>query len=132
MCYCSITVHYTKFNAQPDIVAENVIEIYFDAITGTLVYITPSELNWYEFGTNKSHLIARSGEPLHTPQIDAKIGYVFYTQNNEIQALEIDTTDRQNTYALAKLNEPAHLHYDKAAGQLYVLDGKLLKSIAVQ
>ncbi len=121
-----------KVNASLDPIAENVSELYFDPIASTLLYSTTSELSWYEFLANKSHLITRNTQIITSPQLAASIGYAFYFQNNSIQAMELDATDHQNNYALTTVPAGRSLRIDKKAKKLYFLDGQTLKSIEIR
>jgi hypothetical protein len=121
-----------KINAQPDVLADNIKELYVDPTTATVLFVTPSELSWYESGTNKTHLITRTAQAVSNPRLDTGIGYGFYVQGATLHAMELDTTDRQNDYILGTGQSLSRVNYDKNKGLLYYLDGTDLKSIAIK
>lgn len=98
----------------------------------SLVFATGSELGFYNFFKNDIQLISRSGNGFSNPQLYFSLGFVFYAQNNQLIAAELDTSDHQNTYILAELNEDAKFSIDNEAKQIYVQNNGKLERLQIR
>jgi hypothetical protein len=121
-----------KVNTALDLIADNVTQVHFEANSSTLVYATAADLSWYEFFTNKSHLITRNAAGLRNPQISYGTGYAFYIQDRTVQALELDNRDRQNNYQLLEGVTPAKITLSGDHRSMLVLDNGTLKRLPLR
>ncbi len=121
-----------KVNTQLENIVTNVNAVVFDSRLSSLVYSANGELNWYDYNTNQSHLITRSGDMLTTSAIAPTVGYAFYTQNSKVVGLELDSRDRQNRYDLANVVDPQNLFWDEYTNTLVLRDKDSLKLLPVR
>jgi hypothetical protein len=119
-------------NSRLEKISSDVKEISFSLTAADLTYITPSEMYWYDFVSNQSHLITRTAETMSSPQLARDIGYAFYIHANELHVMELDTRDRQNTYTLHSNMDLKHLTLGLDNKIIYFLNSSTLRALEVR
>lgn len=72
----------------------------FDPANQRLSYVTPTEIYFYNFSSNRSELLARSTEGLSSASVIPSFGYGFLAGPSGTEAVEIDSRGNQNRYNL--------------------------------
>ena len=89
-----------RVNQKLELIAGQVETATLDFITNELAIRTSSELLFYNFLTNKTQLLTRSSLPVTNFLIRSNIGYGFVASQTGLEAIEIDSRDKQNRYQL--------------------------------
>jgi len=121
-----------KINSQLARLADGVISWHYDASTNDFLTMSPTELNHYNFATGTLELISRSSNPFSAPLLTAQIGYTFYSQDNQLHALELDRRDVQNNYQLINLPDIKKILATSNARYLYVHSGTELVKLTIR
>jgi hypothetical protein len=98
----------------------------------SIVFSRGGELNFYNPFKNTVDFISRSSETYKSSSLNLDINYIFSILGNKIQATELDTRDRQNTYELYQGNNISKFILDQNNSQIFVLDGSELKSFKIR
>lgn len=115
-----------RVNQELDLVSKQVNAVFLDPQTQELTFITPNELWFYNFLSNKSQLLTRISEKTNQFLIRSEIGYGFIANKQGVTVWEIDNRGNQNKYAL--FDQPSkNIALNHSISKLYVLiDGKVL------
>ena len=89
-----------RVGQQLDTVIEQAESVRLDAITNELTFISSGELWFYNFITNRPQLLTRNTANTHAFLIRSSIGFGFLATDAGLEAVEIDTRDKQNRYQL--------------------------------
>jgi hypothetical protein len=90
------------------------------------------ELDYFDTLSQATNFVTRSSQPLSNPIIRNDIGYAFFLQNNQIQAIELDTRDSQNQYVLYNGTSLEKYFIDSAGKNILLLDNGELKSLVIR
>ncbi len=74
--------------------------VELDPNSQRLTYVTPTEIFFYNFTSNRSELLARTTENLMAANVIPLFGYGFIAGPNGTEAIEIDSRGNQNRYML--------------------------------
>ncbi len=94
----------------------NVTYTFWSRNGNQLVYGNAHEIFVFDSGTQRSTLVLRSSTEIQQPVVNLETGYVFFTNEGKVKAIEIDGRDHRNIYNLA----------DAGNGFIVSGDGKLL------
>jgi hypothetical protein len=115
-----------------DIIASGVTSINFEQNVPSLAFTTATEQWYYDFTGSHAKLYTRSTAGVSSPVVRSSIGYSFFFNSGKLQALELDTRDRQNSYALVEVKNPQRLYLDNAGKVAYFLDNETLRTIELR
>ncbi len=106
--------------------------ISWDPDGRTILVTNTNELLRYDPGTKKTELILRSLTPITEAQPNGQTGYVFYINDGQLKAVELDGRDHRNVFAILK-NYPAGANYAIAANGeiLYLIDKNQLVEYSI-
>lgn len=121
-----------KVNNELTKVADSVIDWQYISDTNSLMFISPSELNHYDFSNGTTELISRSSNSFMAPLLETNIGYTFFGQNSELLALELDRRDVQNSYSLMQNVELKKILSTSNARFLYLLSNNSLLKLTIR
>jgi hypothetical protein len=113
-------------------VADGITDWQYITDTNSLMFISPSELNHYDFSNGTTELISRSSNSFIAPLLETNIGYVFFGQNSELLALELDRRDVQNSYSLMQNIDLKKILSTSNARFLYSLDKNSLLKLTIR
>lgn len=71
-----------------------------DTNSQRLTFVTPTEIYFYNFNSNRSELLARTTENLTAGSVIPSFGYGFFAGPGGAEAIEIDSRGNQNRYVL--------------------------------
>lgn len=121
-----------KLNTQLNHLVDGVTDWHYDQNAHSLLLISPTELNRYDFGSGSVELISRSGNPFSAPLLAPQIGYAFYAQDSQLHALELDRRDVQNNYKLLDLPEVKKILTTANARYLYIQNSDQLTKLTIR
>lgn len=119
-------------NASMQKLADGVDEASFDSQYSSLPILQNGELDYFDTLSQATNFVTRSSQPLSNPIIRNDIGYAFFLQNNQIQAIELDTRDSQNQYVLYNGTSLEKYFIDSAGKNILLLDNGELKSLVIR
>lgn len=74
-------------------------DVKFDQASGKMLFSTGNEIDAYDTYSGALSLITRSGQALQQIIPDSNDGYVFYFSAGQVQNIEIDNRNHQNSYS---------------------------------
>lgn len=99
-CLCDRKLY--RIGQSAELLNSDVVSAKLDLMTNELSFITSSETWFYNFLDNKPQLLTRSTTQTNDFLIRSNIGYGFVANSLGLEAVEIDTRDKQNRYELLK------------------------------
>lgn len=78
----------------------------FDRSSGKLLFANQNQILVYDPERKSSELILSSISPVANPVLNSHTGYVFFSNENKIKAIELDGRDHRNIYTIADIAEP--------------------------
>lgn len=87
-------------NSELKKIVSNVTNFKFSPTEEVLPVIHSGQLDYYNTFTQELSIVTRSTETLENINVAKNIGYAFYTNSNGLNAIELDTRDKQNHYLL--------------------------------
>ncbi|MDR3643187.1 MAG: PEGA domain-containing protein [Candidatus Doudnabacteria bacterium] len=112
--------------------AGNVSVAKFEAQTSILAIVDSGELDYFDPLTGNLNFVTRSSGALADLQIRQNIGYALFRTGSEIDAIELDTRDRQNQYVIYNGSDIKKTAVDNAGKNLVVLDGTELNTLTIR
>lgn len=100
--------------------------VKIDNVYRKLMFSGNNEINLYDLSNGMVGFVTRSSETIKDPQIFYREGWVFFNRSGKIQALELDTRDRQNNYSFADTSADAPFAVSPNARELLVLNKGVL------
>jgi len=97
---------------------DRVDDAYWVNEASELVMWNKNEIVLFDPQKLETNLILRSSSQVFTPQLNAYSGYLFFTNEGKIKALELDGRDHRNIYTIADAGESFVLSKD--AKELFV------------
>jgi hypothetical protein len=114
-------------------IGSNVNSVLFYEQYGEALLATGNELDLYSTGTGQSQLVSRTSAAVTSAQATPATGAVFFIGGGELQAIETDVRDRQNSYAFAAVSSPsAKFWVSDDARYVVLLDGTALSQLQVR
>jgi hypothetical protein len=99
-----------------DRIADGITHAYWDNESKQLVYGNEHEIFIYEPASARSDLLLRSASVITNPTLNHETGYVFFSNEGKVKAIELDGRDHRNIYNIA----------DSGSGFMVSKDGKKL------
>ena len=112
--------------------ADNVSQFTFDNTNSNFAIFHSGEFDYLDFYSGGLNFITRSGGQLSNLQIRSSVDYAFYSNNNQISAIELDARDSQNQFVLYSAQNPEKFFVDSSGQNMLVLDGTVLKSLKIR
>lgn len=100
--------------------------------TTKMLYATNNELGLFDPGDGDIAVITRSSQPITASGVSMKTGWAFYIAAGQLQAIELDNRDQQNTYSLERVSAGATFSIDSSAQYVYLLSGGLLERLQIR
>lgn len=119
-------------NSSMQILASGVSSADFGPNSGAPPVVHGGELDYYDSSLQNLDFITRSSDQPKNPVIKNNIDYAFYADQNLIYAIELDTRDSQNQYALYMGTALQKFFVDSAGKNILVLDGGILKTLPIR
>ncbi len=105
----------------------------YDPDSHLLLFSDNNEILTYNPQTKKSDLILRSISPVSNPVINWYTGYVFFTNENQVKAIELDGRDHRNTYTISPLPEPnSHFIVNRDGSTLTIFNNDNFTNIRIR
>lgn len=104
-------------------------EKQFEPFLPKLIYAGEGEISYFDFNKKEPKLISRSRETIGHPILASNIGYAIWQKDQNIEALELDTRDHQNSCLIYKAQALQKFQTDEQNRRLFVLDGSNVKVI---
>ncbi len=82
-------------------IGSNVQTVLFYESYGQVLFATTNEIDLYNVTAGSTQLVARTSATISNPQATLAEGSVFFIGNGELQTIETDSRDHQNSYVLA-------------------------------
>lgn len=102
--------------------------------TGSLLYGNDHEIWQFDpFDRNRNRLLTRSSRTLSNPYLSLRLGYLFFTEENQIKALELDQIGQPNAYVFAvvqSLHPKFFLSSDES--DLFYQDGEQVINLKIR
>ncbi len=111
-------------------IAQNLSNYWLNPTDNILTFSLAGEL--YYFGNGEKNLVTRSSSKITNAVLRPEIGYSFFTQSDQIIALELDTRDQQNRYSLTDASNVSKMVLDDKSKTLYYLAGNELKFLNIR
>lgn len=121
-----------KLNENLDLLASGVTAWYPGAQNQNLIFTTQSELSFYDALNNTLRFISRSDAAFNNPIVSTQINYVFFAQNNQLIAVDLDDRDPPNRYVLSGATNSAKIYLDADLKTLWLQDGGILKTLPIR
>jgi hypothetical protein len=83
-------------------ISDRVTQATYDAPSGRVLFANSNEVSIYNSSTKNSELILRTTTTVENPTLNWLTGYVFYSSEGKIKAIELDGRDRRNVYDIAE------------------------------
>jgi hypothetical protein len=105
-------------------IADRVSQAYWDQKSRQLVYSNDNEIFIFEPASFKSELVLRSSSRVEHPILNSETGYMFFSNEDKIKAIEIDGRDHRNIYTITDagqnflVSESGQLLYIQKNGKL--------------
>ena len=112
--------------------ADNVSLCQFEPSSSLLAVLHSGELDYFDPLSGNLNFVTRSSVALSNLQIRPGIGYAIFQKDQEIDAVELDTRDRQNQYVLYNGTDIKKSATDSGGQNLVVLDGDELKIVTIR
>ena len=77
-----------------------VLAAAWDPASKQLIFGNNNEILIYNPSTKNTDLILRSSSQISHPMLNSETGYVFFTADNKIKAIELDSRDKKNIFDL--------------------------------
>ncbi|OGE87728.1 MAG: hypothetical protein A3J07_03375 [Candidatus Doudnabacteria bacterium RIFCSPLOWO2_02_FULL_49_13] len=105
----------------------------WNASAGQLVYSNGHEAQIYNPNTKKSQLVLRSLDAFTDPIFNNETGYLFYQQNGQIRAIELDDRNGQNSYTIiTNVSVGAKFEISRSGQKIYVYDQRMIKEYTIR
>ena len=111
--------------------AENVSNWSFDVPSSVLSVLHAGELDYAGPLDSSLNFVTRSGSQIADPYVKTDIGYAFFINQGNINAIELDGRSGQNQYVLYS-GAVQKFYIDDQAKNIYLLDGGQLKSVVIR
>lgn len=98
----------------------------------SIVFSRGGEINFYNPFKKTIDFVSRSSEQISFPILNMEINYAFASVNNKIQALELDTRNRQNIFELYSGKQISKFTVSSDNKEMFVLDEGILKKISIR
>jgi hypothetical protein len=112
--------------------ADNVSLCQFEPSSSLLAVLHSGELDYFDPLSGNLNFVTRSSAALSNLQIRPGIGYAIFQKDQKIDAVELDTRDRQNQYVLYNGTDIKKSVTDSNGQNLIVLDGDELKIVTIR
>lgn len=113
-------------------IAGNVTDWHFNPAESTMSFLHSGEMDYYNPFQKDIDFITRSGSGLSNPLVSLELNYAFVLKDNQLTAIELDSRDRQNEYALYSAANGGKFALDTAAQNIFLLDNGNLKKIKIR
>jgi hypothetical protein len=113
-------------------VADNVTASNFDIQDSNFAIFHSGEFDYLDFFASGLNFITRTSQALDQLQIKNNIDYAFYSVDNKIGAIELDSRDSQNQYNIYTGQSLKKFSLDSSGQNILILDGSDLKSIKIR
>lgn len=98
-----------------------------------LVYGNGHELWLYQSESGLNTLLSRTSQIFGQTEYNAKTGYAFVAEGNQIKAIEFDSLGQDNVFLIAETKNPnPKFALDREGANLIYLDGKELVSLKIR
>jgi hypothetical protein len=97
-----------------------------------LLLTTGNEVSVYDPESASTTLVTRSSQGITNPTPVPYIGWVFFQNDNRLQAIETDTRDHQNNYTFATASNNAKNFVDDRAKNIVLLENGKLKQLKIR
>jgi len=111
--------------------AENVSNWSFDVPSSVLSVLHAGELDYAGPLDSSLNFVTRSGSQIADPYVKTDIGYAFFINQGNINAIELDGRSGQNQYVLYS-GAVQKFYIDDSAKNIYLLDSGQLKSLGIR
>jgi hypothetical protein len=114
-------------NDQAEEISGNADYAHWNSAARKLVYGNSHEISVYDPLTLQSALIIRSSSAVGNPVLNRETGYLFYSNEGQVKAIEMDGRDHRNSYSVAPLPSGSYF-IDENGRRLFVItDTELLE-----
>ncbi|MEK7075866.1 MAG: hypothetical protein AAB948_03695 [Patescibacteria group bacterium] len=97
-----------------------------------IFFNTGNEIDRYNMASRETKLITRSLKEISNISGNSQVGWVFFKNDNHLQAIELDTRDYQNNYTFAELNKEAKFYIDSDAKTIFLLNNETVSLLKVR
>lgn len=120
-----------RVNQQLDLINNQVQIAKLNRYRSQLTFLTPTEIFYYNFISNKAEQFHRVTSNINTAIVSPELGYGFLATETAVEAIEIDNRNGQNRYQLFNMGPvtTAMLTYDEKS--LVILANNQLYRITV-
>lgn len=116
-----------KADARLTPLAQNVSSLNFDSAESSMIFFHDGQLDYFNPFDDTVNLITRRGNKLAGLMLRLGLSDSFFTEDNRVKALELDTRDHQNEFDLYSGDDIKKFSLTGGADKLLVLDGSTLK-----
>lgn len=109
--------------------ATNVLGYEWDDDAEQLLFYSDYEINMYDSATQVTRTITRLSQPINTAIWHPRGGYILYSTQNYIEAIETRQTNTPNTHSLVTDVSASALTYNKKGTVLYYMVDNQLYSL---
>lgn len=121
-----------RVNQQLELLKTSVLKVRLNAHTERLTFFTPTEIYFYNFGSGRAELLARSTEILSAAEVIPEFGYGFIASQKGGEAIEIDTRGNQNRYFLYSDGAVTEMFISQNEDELILLSNQTLYNIPIK
>ena len=113
-----------------DRIADGVAQAYWDNNSKQLIYGNDHEIFIFNPTSFRSDLILRSSSTVSNAVLNGQTGYVFFTNEGKIKAVEIDGRDHRNIYTITDAGSGFAITKD--GKKLFVYDATSIKTYKIR
>ncbi|MEK7651649.1 MAG: PEGA domain-containing protein [Patescibacteria group bacterium] len=118
-------------NDELEKIVEHVEEVQIEN-NEDIFFNTGNEIDRYNMASRETKLITRSLQEISNISGNSEVGWIFFKNDNHLQAIELDTRDYQNNYTFAELNKEAKFYIDSDAKTIFLLNNGTVSLLKVR
>ncbi len=121
-----------KANNTLEKIADNIINFNFDQLNSNTSILHLGQFDYYNPSSQNLSFVTRTSEEIKNLVVKNNIGYAFFINNTGLNAIELDTRDKQNQYLLSQGTEIKKFRIYNSEQNLIFLDQTSLKNLELR